>query len=167
MGHVSCSGKHLFPGYTGRGYLFSPEGPTESDLEAAASLSRRVSAKMSSNGGGGIDPRDGGTHWILRFERFVMSRFFSRNVYSRFFTQNEKLCASCGNCVSACPVGNIRRDPDGRLHWNRDCVFCLKCEISCPKKAISSPISWPIFAPFLAYNVKRTIAKNVPYRRIG
>ncbi len=167
LGHISCSGKHRFPGYVKRGFLFSPEGPTETELKAAASFSRRISEKISSNSIGEPDPSDRGTHWISRFERFVTNRFFIRNVYSRFFAYNEKLCASCGNCVSACPVGNIQRDPDGRLHWNRDCVFCLKCEISCPKKAISSPISWPLFAPFLAYNVKRTIAKNVPYRKIG
>jgi hypothetical protein len=42
----------------------------------------------------------------------------------------------------------------------------LECEITCPVQAISSPISWFIFKPFLAININYAIIRNIPYKKL-
>ncbi len=37
--------------------------------------------------------------------------------------------------------------------WGHNCLFCLYCEVKCPKDAIKSVMDWPIMAPFMNYNV--------------
>ena len=44
-------------------------------------------------------------------------------------------CISCGKCVSACPLQNIRLEK-GRPLWGKDCAMCLSCYHHCPKHAI-------------------------------
>ncbi len=62
----------------------------------------------------------------------------------------EDSCIHCGNCIAACPVQlhSFLAEADGQLatkhesskhRVNRsiDCIGCRKCEIVCPKQALS------------------------------
>ena len=44
-------------------------------------------------------------------------------------------CISCGMCVRACPLANIRLE-GGRPVWGSDCTHCMACINCCPKEAI-------------------------------
>lgn len=56
-------------------------------------------------------------------------------------------CLSLSNALSK----TLR---DGRLVRGRGCQLCLGCEMTCPEDAITSPVSLPIFRPFILYNVR-------------
>ena len=75
-------------------------------------------------------------------------------MYSRLFRVDKNKCTACGLCVQECPTGNISEDGDGKPVWGRDCLLCLYCEMHCPDEAVTSPVSWPLFAPFMKYNVR-------------
>jgi Fe-S-cluster-containing hydrogenase component 2 len=55
--------------------------------------------------------------------------------------------------MKICPAGNIKENQKGHPVWGRNCLFCLYCEMKCPKEAIISPASWPLFSPFHSYNI--------------
>ncbi len=44
-------------------------------------------------------------------------------------------CISCGKCVTACPLNNIRL-VEGRPVWGKDCTHCMACICGCPAQAI-------------------------------
>jgi flavodoxin/ferredoxin len=164
-GHFSCAGKHLFPGYTNRGYLFSPESPTNNDLISADIFVKNILLNNNT-----VDFKknkyDKSAHIISRFERFVTNRFLIKNLYSYFFHIDRNLCCSCSTCIKNCPTKNIQKNDNNQIIWSRNCILCTKCVISCPQKAISSPISWFIFSPFLAYNIYRTLKNKILFYKI-
>jgi ferredoxin len=90
-------------------------------------------------------------------ERFLANRWLVSQVYSRLFMVNANKCTTCGLCVKLCPTGNITKNSADRPSWGRNCLLCLSCELKCPQDAITSPISWPIFAPIMAYNISRAL----------
>jgi flavodoxin/NAD-dependent dihydropyrimidine dehydrogenase PreA subunit len=156
IGHFRCHGKHLFPGYTSRGYVFSPESPTEQELNEAENFGIRIASNLMLNQQEVVTQYDRRTHWILRFERFVTNQTLIKILYSRYFFSNKKLCNSCGICSSICPLNNIKWERGANPKWGNNCILCCACQIKCPNRAISTPISWPIFSPFLWYNIIRT-----------
>jgi len=55
--------------------------------------------------------------------------------------------------MKKCPNKNITLDQNDIPQWGHNCLFCLYCEMKCPKDAIKSIMDWPIMAPFMSYNV--------------
>jgi flavodoxin/NAD-dependent dihydropyrimidine dehydrogenase PreA subunit len=156
IGHFRCRGKHFFPGYTNRGYVFSPESPTEKELSKAEIFGKIIALNLISNQLNYVSEYDRRTNWILRFERFVTNKTFTKVLYSKFFLSNKKRCNSCGICSAICPTKNIEWKNGINPNWGSNCILCCACEIKCPNKAISTPISWFIFSPFVWYNIIRT-----------
>ena len=153
VGYFHCQGADYYLSYLKQGYLFSPDHPTEEELSQAKKFGHQVSIRV----GGGAYTRpedDPAPAFIYRFERFTTNRWFTQKMYSRLFRVNKKKCTACGLCVQECPTGNITEDENGRPIWGRNCLLCLYCEMHCPDEAITSPASWPLFTPFMKYNVR-------------
>jgi flavodoxin/Pyruvate/2-oxoacid:ferredoxin oxidoreductase delta subunit len=159
VGYFRCFGADYFLGYLREGYLFSPGHPTAEELVQAEAFGWEVTKRAGDlhYTGAQDDPAVG---LIYRFERFATNRWLARNLFSRLFLTDTKKCVSCGTCVQDCPTGNIHEDPEGSLVWGRDCLLCLYCEMNCPEGAITSPVSWPLFTPFMKYNVRA--ASKIP-----
>lgn len=152
VGYFHCRGADYFLGYLKRGYLFSPDHPTADQLARAEYFGREVAAHLA--GQPYIRPEeDRPTAPIYRLERFLTNRWLTREIYSRSFAVDARKCSACGLCTELCPTANITTDRDGHPAWGRSCLLCLTCELKCPKDAITSPVSWPLLIPFLAYNV--------------
>jgi flavodoxin/Pyruvate/2-oxoacid:ferredoxin oxidoreductase delta subunit len=152
VGYLHCRGADYFLGYLKQGYLFSPSSPTSDELTQAEMFGREVAARLA--GQPYIMPEeDRPATAIYRLERFLTNRWLTRQIYSRFFTVSAKKCNACGLCMKLCPTGNITKDRDEHPSWGRNCLLCLTCELKCPKDAITSPVSWPLFTPFMIYNV--------------
>lgn len=52
----------------------------------------------------------------------------------------QSACTSCGACVSVCPAGVHRLDPETRAHEfvkGSECIGCRKCEEACLQNALS------------------------------
>jgi flavodoxin/NAD-dependent dihydropyrimidine dehydrogenase PreA subunit len=158
-GYFVTKGADYFYGYIKRGYLFSPDNPTPLDLEGARSFGESV-AERSAIGETIHTADDCPPPWVFRLERFLSNRWFTKWMYSRMFIVRKDQCGGCGLCVKLCPMSNITADENGRPVWGSNCILCLYCEMKCPNEAIVSPVSWPIFSPFMAYNVWK--AKNDP-----
>ncbi len=165
LGHFQCRGKNLFPGYTGRGYSFSPESPSAEEQKAAEVFGNDVALKVTSKNSGSPARYDGPTHFVYRFERFVTNRFFIRYLYSYFFSASKERCNGCGICAQTCPMQNITIQNKQRPEWGRKCILCCNCQITCPQQAVNTPISWFLFAPFMAYNIRRAV-KSVPFASV-
>ena len=54
---------------------------------------------------------------------------------------------------------------NGIPQWGRNCLFCLYCEMKCPKDAIKSPVDWLIMAPFMNYNILPRLIKTLQLTR--
>jgi ferredoxin len=61
----------------------------------------------------------------------------------KYFWLNEN-CINCGECVSFCPVGNIRQS-HRRPIWRNQCINCFACYNLCSWKAIQVRCPWKIF----------------------
>ena len=146
-------GADYYLGYLRQGYLFSPDHPTPEELAQAEAFGQVVAERASGSQyvGAQGDPAPG---LIYRFERLTTNSWLARTLYSRFFLADKQKCVSCGICIQDCPTGNIDEDPEGHPVWGRDCLLCLYCEMNCPEGAITSPVSWPLFTPFMKYNVR-------------
>ena len=152
VGYFHCHGADFFLGYLKEGYLFSPDHPTAEELTQAEEFGRKVAGSMA--GQEYTRPKDDPPPAIIyRLERFLANRWLVRHVYSRLFRVNREKCAACGLCMKQCPTGNITEDKEGRSVWGRSCLLCLNCEMKCPKDAITSPVSWPLFRPTMMHNV--------------
>ncbi|GAB6095365.1 hypothetical protein JCM14469_16170 [Desulfatiferula olefinivorans] len=152
MGLFTTKGEDYFLGYLKRGYLFSPEKPASEDLEHARVFGETMADRVER--GDWISPEDDAPPpCVYRLERFLSNRWFTRWIYSRMFRVKKDRCTGCGLCMKLCPMGNITADENDRPVWGRDCLLCLYCEMKCPAEAIVSPLSTPLFAPFMAYNV--------------
>lgn len=153
VGYFHCHGAGFFLGYLKEGYLLSPDHPTVEELNRAEMFGREIAARLAGKRYVRVED-DLKLRMIYRLERFLTKRMLVKQIYSRLFKANEKCRDDCDLCIRQCPVQNIRRGKGGRLVWNRNCLLCLSCEMNCPEDAITSPVSWPIFRPFLIYNTK-------------
>jgi flavodoxin/ferredoxin len=154
VGYFKARGADYFLGYLKRGYLFSPDHPTSVELDAAQGFGRKVAERVA--GEKYIrQEEDNPPSAVYRLERFLTNRWFVKYMYSWLFYVKAKKCTSCGICMKVCPAGNISENRKGHPTWGRNCLLCLYCEMKCPTEAILSPVSWPLFSPFIAYNVSR------------
>ena len=154
VGYFKARGADYFLGYLKRGYLFSPDHPTSMALESAQEFGRKVAERVA--GEKYIkQEEDKPPSAVYRLERFLSNRWFVKYMYSWMFYVKAKKCTSCGICMKVCPTGNISENRKGHPIWGRNCLLCLYCEMKCPTEAILSPVSWPLFSPFMAYNVSR------------
>lgn len=64
----------------------------------------------------------------------VNDLFYPTTVHATKFRVTDA-CVSCGMCVRACPLANIRLE-GGRPVWGSDCAHCMACISCCPKEAI-------------------------------
>jgi flavodoxin/Pyruvate/2-oxoacid:ferredoxin oxidoreductase delta subunit len=153
VGYFHCRGADYFLGYLKRGYLFSPGDPTAEELAEAEMFGREVAAHLAGQPYARPE-EDRPAAAIYRLERFLVNRWLIRQIYSRLFTVDAKKCNACGLCMKLCSTGNITKDKDEHPVWGRNCLLCLTCELKCPKDAITSPVSWPLFSPFMIYNLR-------------
>jgi flavodoxin/ferredoxin len=154
VGYFHCRGADYYLPYLEQGYLLSPDHPTADELAQAEIFGREVAGHLA--GQPYARPgEDRPAAAIYLLERFLVGRWLTRQIYSRLFTVDAKQCNACGLCMNLCPTGNITRDEEERPVWGRDCLLCLTCELKCPQEAITSPASWPLFRPFMAYNVRQ------------
>jgi flavodoxin/Pyruvate/2-oxoacid:ferredoxin oxidoreductase delta subunit len=151
VGYFHCHGAGFFLGYLKEGYLLSPDHPRAEELDRAEMFGREIAARLAGEPYLRHDD-DPQLPMIYRLERFLTNRMFVKQIYSRSYKVNRKCRPDCDLCMKQCPVQNIKRGNDGRLMWSRNCLLCLSCEMNCPEDAITSPVSWPIFRPFLIYN---------------
>jgi len=154
IGYFCARGSDQFLGYLKQGYLFSPDSPKEDKIEEAKRFGRKMGIRLGQREDYQIEI-DQPPSWAYRLERLLTNRWLARNFYSRFFRVKRNECTSCGLCVKICPTSNIAADAKGQPGWGRECLLCLYCEMKCPEEAIMSPVSWPIFEPFMRYNVKQ------------
>jgi flavodoxin/ferredoxin len=156
IGYLGARGADFFLGYLKQGYLFSADHPTADELGAAENFGRALVRRAAGEEYRRPDA-DRPLAALYRLERFLTSRWLVRHVYSRLFHVRAKKCTACGLCRKICPTENITADRAGRPAWGRNCLLCVYCEMKCPSEAIVSVISWPIFHPFVACNVRRAI----------
>jgi flavodoxin/Pyruvate/2-oxoacid:ferredoxin oxidoreductase delta subunit len=158
VGYFHCYGASHYLGHLKEGYLFSADHPTAKELTRAEAFGRQV-ANNCVSGGYEAPPDDPPPPAIYRLERVLLSRWLIENLYSRLFRVDPERCTACGECIEACPTGNVQPDGSGRPIWGRDCLFCLSCEMNCPEDAVSSFISRPatrwLIRPFLKYHMRR------------
>jgi len=152
IGYTMFRGADYFVGYLQRGFLFSPDNPTEEELKRARQFGREIVSHISEKEYIKIE-KDPFPPIVFSIERMITNRFFIKQLYSRFFKVDKTKCTPCEVCVKQCPKKNITLDKNGIPGWGRDCMFCFYCEIKCPEDAISSPADWLIFAPLINYNI--------------
>jgi len=152
IGYAKFKGADYFLGYLHRGHLFSPDNPNDDEMKTAYSFGREIAANFSDNNY--IKPdMDSGPGIVYTTENLITKKILIKYVYTYFFKADTEKCNSCEICIKICPNNNIHFDTNGIPHWGRDCLFCLYCEMKCPKDAIKSPVDWLIMAPFMSYNV--------------
>lgn len=156
VGYFYCYGADYFLGYLKEGCLLSPDHPSEEELESAGVFGHDIAARLE---GASYEPPDDDpeVQMIYRLERFLANRVLVKNFYSRSFRVNATCRPECDLCIRQCPVQNIHRGANGKLVWGRKCLLCLSCEMNCPEDAITSPVSWPVFRPFMIYNTRHAL----------
>lgn len=162
IGHLSVSGKFMFPVYIKMGYLFSPNGPTDFELNKVDEFTEKLLIQICTNNTTEKDAYDGKVNFIGRFERLAVSKPTIKYLFSHFFKIDKNKCKACGACVKNCPQSNIQINGNNKPEWGRNCIMCTKCEVVCNQKAIKSPMHWLIFAPFFSYNIRRALKKQIP-----
>lgn len=154
MGYFHCYGADFWLGYLKEGYLFSPDHPTPVELSLAADFGSQVAGHVAGKPYS-LTEEDRPPTLVYRLERFLMNRWFVEQVYSRMLKVDKKSCDACGFCMEICPRANIGEDKGGYPVWGRNCLLCQTCELKCPKDAITSSISSPLFRPATIYNIRR------------
>ncbi len=151
IGYSRYRGADLFLGYLRRGYLFSPDNPKPEETSQAEQFGQGVAAHFA--GKAYAKPEyDAPPAVIYRIERFLINRLFVRLLYSRLFRVNRKKCNACGICKKLCPMKNISGDEQGWPRFGRNCMLCFSCQMKCPQDAITAPVTWFMFWPFMVYN---------------
>ena len=164
LGYFHCFGADYWLGYMQRGYLFSPDSPTDAELASAEEFGGTVAARHGKEAPG-VEALDGPTPLMYGLERLLVNRLSARLMYSKTFRVDGN-CDGCGICVSACPVHNITARENGKPRWHSNCLLCATCELKCPQDAIHSALDWVVFAPFMNYNIKRAVKELYPYVQI-
>lgn len=156
VGYFCCHGEAHFLGHVREGYLFSPDHPSQDELDQATAFGIAVAARAA-EGKHPPTTDESKAPLIYRIERAATSQWLVEQVYSRLFKVDPSRCTACGLCMETCPTKNIAKDEQGYPRWGRRCLYCLSCEMQCPEDAICSAISRPVFRtlvrPFLRYNV--------------
>jgi ferredoxin len=70
-----------------------------------------------------------------KFMSSAVNPAFYRFIVSAKGFRSTEACISCGTCVQACPLNNIKLS-DGEPAWGKKCTHCMACICICPKKAI-------------------------------
>jgi ferredoxin/flavodoxin len=156
VGYFHCYGADYFLGYLKKGYLFSPDHPTQTELAQAETFGREVASRCA--GKQYVRRKDELSPPLLyRLERSLTNRWLVSQIQSRLFRVDATKCTGCGLCVELCPMKNIT-DTDGHPVWGQNCLLCFTCHMKCPEEAITSPVSWVRFPPFrflMDYNVRK------------
>jgi ferredoxin/flavodoxin len=163
VGYFHCHGEaHVLP-LLKEGYLFSPGHPLGSELQEATQFGELV-AERAAGKPYTQDPYEPKPPFIYRLEKLLASRWLIEHYYSRLFRVDASKCTACGRCMEVCPTSNITRDAFDRPQWDRRCLECLSCEMTCPEEAISSALSRPfpggLLRPFFRYNVHRWVREG-------
>jgi ferredoxin len=66
---------------------------------------------------------------------YIINPLFVHFVISAKGFHSDDSCIACGNCRTACPMGNITLT-DGHPVWGEHCIHCMACIHSCPQRAI-------------------------------
>ena len=99
------------------------------DAEARVQqIARQVAERKSV-----FDCHEGSIPWI---KSYVFRPFFNRFLMSPRLFHATDACISCGKCVEACPLHNVRLE-EGRPAWGTHCTMCLSCYHHCPKHAVA------------------------------
>lgn len=159
VGYKKFKGADRFVGYLQRGVFFSPDNPSQKELEQARQFANNTVGYIKGNRYS-RQPKDPLPFAAFSFERFLTMRFIIRYFFSYFFKADKKKCSSCGLCVKKCPQQNIKLNQEGIPQWGHDCILCFYCELNCPEEAVTTPIDWPVFAPLINYNIY--LGKNHP-----
>ena len=163
IGYFLCHGADYFIGYLKRGYLFSPDAPSNFELGAAQRFGKVVVRRFESS----IDETekyDPPINPIYAIERFTTNRQNSKLLYKLFKVDDR--CNGCGICISVCPTRNIVADHNRRPVWHNQCLLCATCELKCPRDAITSPFDLAILSPFMHYNIHMARLKKIPFARV-
>jgi flavodoxin/ferredoxin len=152
VGYSNYKGADKFAGYLQRGVFFSPDNPSQIELDRARQFGHDT-VKYISDNGYAEEPKDSLPPAVFSFERFLTMKFLSKYFYSYFFHTDKEKCSSCGLCVKNCPQQNITLDPEGMPRWGQDCIMCFYCELNCPEEAVKTPVGWPVFSPLINYNI--------------
>ena len=70
-----------------------------------------------------------------RLKTYVVNPLFVHFCIRTKPFHTDEGCISCGLCVSACPLGNIRLQ-NGHPQWGTECVHCMACLHACPRSVI-------------------------------
>jgi len=152
IGFAKFKGADFFLGYLQRGFLFSPDNPDDIDLKNAKSWAQEIAGHFSGKKYNNPE-KDSMPGIIYSIEKLITKEFFIKYIYSYLFKVDKEKCDSCKVCIVTCPNKNIRFDKNDLPHWGRECLFCLYCQMKCPRDAIKSVVDWPVMAPFMNYNV--------------
>jgi len=171
IGVFTSYGEDNFYPYAREGWLFSPDHPTESELQAAQQFGADLPLVHQRRLAGGAPPsprpRDAHTHPVHALERMVTGPRPTRLLYWRFLRVDPERCTRCGTCARRCPVRNIAWERGALPRWGRDCVLCLDCVTTCPAEAVRSPLDWALFRPFMRWNVRRALRDpNLEHTRV-
>ena len=170
IGVFACHGEGRFHGYSIVGHQFSTGHPDTDDLAAARAFGAGLPAAHGAASAGKPIARvapDPHTHWVHAVERAFVAPWISRLFLQRFIGVDPSRCVRCGTCSRICPTHNIAWERGELPRWGKDCILCLSCAEFCPESAVRCPITWPVFRPFLLYNVRN--AGNDPslvHRRV-
>ena len=159
LGAIAIPGEDLYLPYLRKGYRFSPGRPADADLDRAEETGRRLARASAIVSAGGppppAPPMDPPPHPVHRLERLLLAPPLATGLYSRFFRADASACTRCGRCARRCPTGNVTFTKGELPRWERRCILCLTCAYVCPSDAVRCPADWAVFAPFIAFNVRR------------
>lgn len=69
--------------------------------------------------------------------RFFQDKGVSVDRLTRILEIDRNKCIDCGACVSPCPVGAFKINPEWTVDFDEEkCIGCRICVIACPVRAI-------------------------------